>query len=143
MKRVCDVMPAETRPLIAISGQDNLQQAATLMSKHRLGALPVICSSGCVGGILSRRDLLSAVANGQSLDDVLAGDLMTKEIIAVPETESLEYTVELMRRAGVKHLPVTRAGEVVGVASWGPMVFALEEELRAELALLQEYVFGR
>lgn len=143
MKRVCDVMPRESRPLIAISSQGSLHQAAQLMAKHRLGALPVIGTSGWLGGMLSRRDILSAVANGQPLEDVLVGDLMTKEIIAVPETETLDYTVDLMRRAGVKHLPVTRGGEVVSVASWGPMVFALEEELRAELALLQEYVFGR
>ena len=112
------------------------------MSRYHVGALPVLSATKCVGGILSRRDLLTAVADGLPLEDTPAGDFMTTEVIAVPETETVEYAVDIMRRAGVKHMPVTRGAEVVGVASWGPLLLALEEETRSELATLQEYVFG-
>jgi CBS domain-containing protein len=142
MKRLCDVIPIDQQPLVAISARDSLHRAATLMSKHHVGALPVLSASRCVGGILSRRDLLTAVADGLALKDTPAEDLMTTEVIAVPETETVEYAVDIMRRAGVKHMPVTRGPEVVGVASWGPLLLALEEETRSELSTLQEYVFG-
>lgn len=143
MKKVMDIVSDGKRPLIAVSSQDSLQRAAMLMSKHHLGALPVVSSSKSVGGILTRHDILSAAADGIMLEDALAGDFMSTELVSIPETETVEYAVELMRRAGVKHVPVTRGVEVVGVASWGPMVYALEEQTRSELGLLQEYVFGR
>lgn len=143
MKKLADILPTEQPALIAISSEDSLQRAALLMAKHRIGALPVISNSNQVGGIISRRDLLTAVADGLSLDDVLAGEFMTTEVIAIPETETVEYAVDLMRRAGIKHVPITRGAEIVGVASWGSTVYALEEETRSELSLLQEYVFGR
>jgi acetoin utilization protein AcuB len=49
-----------SRDLIAVTGADTIEDAAKLLYRHRIGALPVISAAGRLEGILSETDILHA-----------------------------------------------------------------------------------
>ncbi|MDP9349558.1 MAG: CBS and ACT domain-containing protein [Gemmatimonadota bacterium] len=49
-----------TREVITISPRDTVEDAAKLLCRHRIGSLPVVSAAGCLEGILSETDILSA-----------------------------------------------------------------------------------
>jgi len=49
-------------------------------------------------------------------------------------------TLQMMLWSGVRHLPVVRADEVVGVVSIGDLVKAVIEDQQLELEQLQRYI---
>ncbi|HEV2146735.1 MAG TPA: CBS and ACT domain-containing protein [Longimicrobiaceae bacterium] len=50
-----------TREVVTCSGADPIEDAAKLLYRHRIGALPVVDAAGTLQGILSESDLLYAM----------------------------------------------------------------------------------
>lgn len=54
-------------------------------------------------------------ALGRRLDALRAAHLMTADVVTVDEQTGVVSAGEVMRRGGFRHLPVMRAGRVVGI----------------------------
>jgi CBS domain-containing protein len=52
-----------TKKVIAVSPEDTLEQAATLMTQNEVSRLPVIDAAGKLVGIVSRRDIMRRLYN--------------------------------------------------------------------------------
>ena len=52
-----------------------------------------------------------------SRTDILVKQYMTPQPLTVTSDESLEQAVEMMKRNGIRHLPVLKNGELLGVLS--------------------------
>ncbi len=66
-------------------------------------------------GMLSRRDLLAAVAQGRH--DTPVGDVMRRDFQAVAEGEMLDGTFQQIREGEGSTLPVVRDGQLVGIVT--------------------------
>ena len=75
---------------------------------------PVV-SGGAVTGILTRGDLMQALADGRQMATV--GEIMRRDCTTVEEGDMLERTFERMHAAGCPVLPVVSAGQLVGVVT--------------------------
>jgi CBS domain-containing membrane protein len=62
----CDVTQVMSTPVIAISPDADIRKAAAIMNEKRIKRLPVIDSTGCLVGIVSRADIIKAM--GMSWD---------------------------------------------------------------------------
>ena len=103
--------------VLTIGPGHTIRAAARLMAERQVGAAIVLDPDGAGPGILTERDILESVAQGQDLDTELVGDHLTPNIVFAAPDWSLEEAAEAMTRGGFRHLVVTDNGEMVGVLS--------------------------
>jgi CBS domain-containing protein len=102
--------------LYTAQADESLDEAADRMSWHQVGALPVFEGQHLVG-IITERDLTAALAEGADSVRTPVSDYMTAapEVLG-PDSEFAD-AAHRMLELGVRHLPVVRSGQLVGVLS--------------------------
>ncbi|HEY7892285.1 MAG TPA: CBS domain-containing protein [Solirubrobacteraceae bacterium] len=105
-------------PMILTVGPGHtLRDAARLMATRNVGAAVVIDPDAHGPGILTERDVLHAIAEGQDPDSERVADHLTREVVFAAPDWSLEEAAAAMVRGGFRHLIVLEAGEIVGILS--------------------------
>ncbi len=140
-----------TQPVISVTPQTTIAEAARLMLQHRVSGLPVTESSGAVVGIVTEGDLLRRaetgterrrarwleffVSPGRLAEDYAhsharkVGEVMTPDVAAVTPGDPVEEVVRMMERRHIKRLPVIDGGRLVGIVSRANLVRALVHNL--------------
>lgn len=115
-------------------------QAASLLAERRIGALPVMEATRVVG-VFSERDLLYCIASeGAAALDRTVGEVMTAPAVTIdPDTDVLE-ALSLMTRRRIRHLPVVRSGDMIGLVSIGDLVKQRVELAEAEAQAMRNYI---
>jgi len=93
-----------------------LRTAAEAMAADGLGLLVVAEAAGPIG-VLSERDVVNAIAEDLDLAEERVRDHCSDEIVAVDAEASIDDAARAMADAQIRHLAVTRDGQVVGVVS--------------------------
>ena len=102
--------------VFAVSVWDTLEEAARRLRAHNVAALMVFDEAEFIG-IITERDLASAVAAGHYPETAQVGDYMTMRPITVtPNTDVREVAAQMLETE-VRHLPVELDGRLVGVIS--------------------------
>ncbi|HKF38304.1 MAG TPA: CBS domain-containing protein, partial [Ktedonobacteraceae bacterium] len=107
-----DVMT--TRVITVIENQTK-QQAARLLSQHRISGLPVVNSENVVVGVVTEYDLIGK--EGQKV-----GEIMTRGVISVTPDTDLEEVSHLLVHERIRRLPVLDQGRLVGIISRADLV---------------------
>ena len=123
----------------------SLVEAAKLMREHHVGSLVVVDESGAgrlVVGMLTDRDIVTAVvAKDVDVRALQVGDVMSTDVVTAREGDSLLDTLAVMRRHGVRRVPVTDArGVLQGVLSLDDVTEVVGEQISA---LVQALTSGR
>ena len=120
----------------------SLVQAAQLMRDHHVGSLVVVDETGAgrlVVGMLTDRDIITAVI-AQEVDPatLVVEDVMTSEVVSALEDDSLMDVLGLMRRKGLRRVPVTSAGGALqGLITLDDLLGILSEQLRAMVLAIE------
>lgn len=116
--------------VVSIGPDALVTEAAQLLARHRIGAVPVI-EAGRLVGILSERDIVRALArSAESLGRTRVRALMTADVFVARESDPLENVLELMSTKRIRHLPVVDGtGMVIGIVTLGDVAWAREREL--------------
>jgi CBS domain-containing protein len=104
-----------SRKVIVVKPSDPLVEAAKSMSLLNISALAVVDEKGKLIGILTERDVTRAAADGDINSNVER--YMTKEVIGIDLSSDIEEAAKTMIDKGIRHLPVTDKGKVVGIIS--------------------------
>lgn len=131
-----DIAKICNRNVITVREADELVHAAQLMREKHVGYLVVIKPSILDAtvtpvGVITDRDIVVAVV-AREIDprSLKVGDVMTRQPAVINEGSSLATGLQLMRRIGVRRLPVIgHAGRLVGVLSLDDVIEALSGEL--------------
>lgn len=91
-----------------------LNKAAEIMSNYHIGSL-VVLENNKLAGILTERNVLVAVAEGRNPELTTVEEVMTKKVIAVEPSKTIEDAVALMKEHNIKKLPVVDDGKLVGI----------------------------
>ena len=112
--KVSDLM---TKAAVTDSPGDTLAEAAAKMRAQQTGSL-LIMSGDQLAGIVTERDLLKVVGDGQDPKAVSLREVMTKDPVTVSPDSSIQDAAKIMFDKWFRHLPVTTAdGKVVGIIS--------------------------
>jgi len=129
-----------TRPVITVTPDTTIVEAANLMLQRHVSGLPVADAAGRLVGMLSEGDFIRRaeigtqrrrgrllkfiLGPGRAASDFVqehgrkVSDIMTTEpIVTISEDMALEGIVELMERNNIKRLPVMRDDKIVGIVS--------------------------
>lgn len=105
-----------TFPTAVIEPTATLSDLAGKLERECVGALAVM-EGDRLGGVVSERDLVRAVAAHADPDDLWTSDVMAVEPVEIDVDEPIAVAAERMLEEGIRHLLVTDRGELVGVVS--------------------------
>ena len=111
-----------------------LPDAARLMREHHVGSLVVVDESGkgrVPVGMLTDRDIVVEVVAGEVDPRTLtAGEVMSGELATVRASDSAESALRLMRRRGIRRVPVvSEAGTLTGIVTLDDLLEKVAEQL--------------
>lgn len=109
--------------LVTIGAHRTLRGAAELLLREEVGVAVVESHTGPFG-IISERDIVRAIAEGEDPDDARVADYMSYEVCAIDAGATLHQAAQAMEHGNIRHLVVRRDERVVGVVSARDLVFA-------------------
>ena len=138
---VAHILNEKGRDVVSIRPEATLQDAAAVLTRHRIGALIVRGEAGALMGIISERDIVRAVAElGQAGLAQPVSTRMTENVAVCDESGTIAEIMETMTRFRFRHLPVVRDGKVCGIISIGDVVKSRIYETTCEAEALKEYI---
>ncbi len=108
--------------VLTVGPSHTLREAAVMMVEKGIGAALVTDAEAPVPRIITERDLLNSVGNGEDPDVEVVADHMSGNVIVAAPDWSMERAAGEMSRRGVRHLIVLEEGELVGVLSMRDIV---------------------
>jgi CBS domain-containing protein len=119
----------------------SLEDAAKLLSTHKVGAVVVLSAGGQLAGVLSERDIVREVAKrgaGALADRVSSA--MTRNVITAGPDESIDEGLERMTDRRIRHLPIVSGGALIGIVSIGDLVKHKIAAVQFEAVALRSYI---
>lgn len=111
------VQEGMSQTVLTVGPRHTLQDVARLMSQRRVGAAVVMDPDGHGPGIITERDILIAVGDGQAPEQELVAEHLTRDVVYAAPDWSLEEAASAMVQGGFRHLIVLDGGETVGILS--------------------------
>lgn len=109
----------------------SLHEVVATMSKFDIDAVVVLEAKKPVGIITTKDALIRGFQHGLPLGSLTAKMVLSAPLKTVDEQETLEEAAGKMRRAKIKHLPVTKNDRLVGMLTDWDIVFAVPSMLSA------------
>lgn len=107
-----------TNRIISIAPTATVKEAAQLMNKNNIGAVPV-CDGTAVRGMLTDRDIvLRCVAESKDANTIRVSDICSQGAVSVKPDESVSDAMNLMASEQVRRLPVVDNGKIIGMLSF-------------------------
>jgi CBS domain-containing protein len=116
------VQDGMTRVVLSIGPAHTLREAAKLMSERRVGAAVVVDHEHSGIGILTERDILDSVGDGQDPDTELVANHRTADVVFAAPSWTLDQAASAMVGGNFRHLIVVDGAEVAGLLSMRDIV---------------------
>jgi CBS domain-containing protein len=152
--RVRDVMSS---PVVCVPPDRRLKDAADLLVTHGISAMPVV-DDGDLAGIVSEADLLplelapdprahlgALPEPPQQVRQVVA-EVMTRQVVALPEDADTAEAARLMLERHIKSIPIVRGRRVVGIVARRDLLQLLarsDEDISRDLDVLLAKELGQ
>lgn len=138
---VSTILAEKGRHVVTTSPDATLQEIAVELMRHGIGALVIVNSEGGVIGLISERDLVSAVATGGSdaLNEPVSLHMQVNPRAAL-ENDTVDTTMQTMTLERRRHLPVLREGRLAGLVSIGDVVKYRIRVIEEEHRSMREYI---
>jgi CBS domain-containing protein len=122
-----------------------LNGAARLMRENHVGSLVVVDETGgkrIVVGMLTDRDIVTSVlASDLDCSCLTVEDVMSNDVVSVREGDSLIDVMQVMRRKGVRRIPVVGPeGELIGLIAFDDLLEIIAQELSLLVSAIESEV---
>jgi CBS domain-containing protein len=111
--RISEIM---TQGVVTADTGDTLRTVGELMRDRNVGSV-VICEGGRPVGVITDRDLALVVVADNVGPDTHAGEHASRPLVTGEVEMHVEEAVALMIQHGVRRLPVTDGGGLVGIVT--------------------------
>jgi CBS domain-containing protein len=108
--------------VLTVNPGHSLRDAARAMAGRGVGAAVVMDPEQPGPGIITERDILQSIGQGQDPDGELVAEHLSTDLTFAAPGWSLERAAEAMVRGGFRHLVVVEGGEMIGVLSMRDIV---------------------
>ena len=108
--------------VLTVNPGHSLRDAARAMADRGVGAAVVMDPEQPGPGIVTERDILQSIGQGQDPDRELVSAHLSAHLTFAAPDWSLERAAEAMVRGGFRHLVVVDGGTMVGVLSMRDIV---------------------
>lgn len=140
MKTANDVIQNKGSDIVSVTEDTIVLEALKKMNENKVGAI-LVTRDGRPVGIWTERDLMRNILD--STFDPKAtpiGDVMTKELIIAPHTDTVYNLMDKFLGLRVRHLLIEKDGETIGMVSSGDVMKTSIQEKDEELKQLNSMV---
>ncbi len=137
---VSSILSSKGADVVTIEPTATLAAATAKLAEHRIGALVVTGAEGRVVGILSERDVVRALANGEGAMKTPLAEVMTRKVVTCQASDTINTIMEQMTAGKFRHLPVVQDGKLAGIISIGDVVKYRLWEMEQEQSALRDYI---
>lgn len=110
--KVTEIM---TSDVVGVQETSGIEEAARLLSRHRISGLPVFGSSGALVGLVTEYDLISKTGKQ-------VGDIMSRSIISVSPETDVDEVKHLLTNSRIRRVPVLDGDKLVGIVSRSDLI---------------------
>lgn len=140
---VTKLIEAKQVNTVSVGPETTVFDAVERMTQHRIGAVLVRDAAGVPVGIFSERDCFKKVLLAEKAPrQVKVGDVMTADLVTTDADRSVEDCLAVMTDRHIRHLPVMKGREVIGLISMRDVVRHLVEERGQMIRNLEKYIGG-
>ena len=140
MRTAEDIVHEKNREILAVSADTPIYEALQIMVDHKVGAI-MIEEDQKIVGVWTERDLMrNTLEEGFDPRTAAVGDYMVTELHSAPHTDSIYNLMDKFLGLRVRHLPVEKHGEYIGLLSIGDVIRANLHEKTRELEALNAVV---
>ena len=111
-----------TDVVLTVGPGHTLREAAASMCRRKVGAAVVLDPEAQGPGVITERDVLVSLGNGEDPDRELVADHLTSKLTFASPDWSLEQAAGVMVRGRFRHLVVVEGGELMGILSMRDIV---------------------
>jgi signal-transduction protein with cAMP-binding, CBS, and nucleotidyltransferase domain len=120
-----------TTRILAVPRRRRVVEVARMIGVHWISCV-FVTDAGTPVGIITKQSIIEDVlARGYTGMEITAGDIMRTPILTIDAGDDLWEAAQVMGRACVRHLGVTREGSLVGMLSDYHLARLLPEFLTA------------
>jgi CBS domain-containing protein len=122
LEGIMQVRDGMTDVVLTIGPGHTLREAAAAMCRRHVGAAVVLDPEAPGPGVITERDILTAVGAGQDPESERVADHLTSNLTFASPEWSLEQAAAAMIRGAFRHLIVVDGGELAGIVSMRDIV---------------------
>jgi CBS domain-containing protein len=127
--------------VVTVVPEAQVSSVAALLAERRIGAVVVSRDGATIDGVLSERDIVTAIAErGAAALQEPASSIMTTSVFTCEPDTTVEQLMETMTDQRVRHVPVLVSGSLAGIVSIGDVVKDRISSLQSERDSLQSYI---
>ena len=131
--RIMNKQPKTVGPGVSIVS------AAKKMQTERVGSLLVKKGKNFVGIVTDTDIVRRAVATNKNLSKLTVEKIMTSPICTIEGSQPVDDAQDMMGDLSVRHLAVTKAGEIVGVISVRDLLMFYKRYAQSKISKEQMY----
>ena len=139
---IATILASKGSDVATIPAEASVNDAVTILSERRIGALPVV-QDGRITGIISERDVIYCLREHGS--DVLGwpvSRIMTAPAVTIEPQTAVLTALATMTRRRIRHLPVVEGAQIRGIVSIGDLVKHRIEMIEEEAQAMRAYIQG-
>ncbi|MBV8494422.1 MAG: CBS domain-containing protein [Alphaproteobacteria bacterium] len=126
-----------------IRPEATIAEAVDMLRHERIGAIVVSEDGESVDGILSERDIVTALADfGTDLLLRCVDDIMTRDVVTCEPGDTVGELMAEMTSRRIRHFPVVTDGRLCGIVSIGDLVKSRIDEVEFEANSLRSFIAG-
>jgi CBS domain-containing protein len=142
--KISDILSHKGTEIVAILPTETLAAAAKKLAHHRIGGLVVRDRLGRLAGMLSERDVVSALAqHGAAALAMTVNDAMTPDVITCRPSDTVREIMALITVRRIRHIPVCEGERLLGIVSIGDILKSRLDEKELELNMLRDLSLAR
>lgn len=142
MITVGELLERKGHGIWSVGPEDTVYNAIKLMDERGVGALAVL-KEGTLVGMLSERDYARRVIlKGRSSKETKVREIMTSQVYYTFPSQTVEDCMIVMSERRIRHLPVLKGDELIGMISLGDLVKDIIAEQKFIIEQLEHYIAG-
>ncbi|MDE0726345.1 MAG: CBS domain-containing protein [Alphaproteobacteria bacterium] len=135
------ILALKGNDVISVTTNETIGVAANILSENRIGAILVRDDDGFVRGVLSERDIVRGLADlGSRCLETGVVELMTRDVVFCGPEDDIDTIMAIMTDRRIRHLPVMRENQLLGIISIGDVVKFRIEEIKSEADAMRQYI---
>jgi CBS domain-containing protein len=142
METIRQILDKKGNDVYSVAPDTTVFETLTLMADKNIGAVLVL-DNGKLCGIMSERDYARKIAlKGKWSKETPVKEIMSKEVICIEPEQTIENAKAIMISKRVRHIPIMKDNELVGIVSIGDIVNAVLDQKTFMIDQLYTYIQG-
>jgi CBS domain-containing protein len=140
MRTVQQMLDAKPSQIFSVTEDSSVLSGLQYMMERNVSALLIVDNEELTGIFTERDYARKIILHGRSSAETLINEVMTANPITVLPTDSIDLCMKIMTDKHIRHLPVKKGAELLGMVSIGDVVKFIIADQKQTISQLENYI---